>query len=188
MLSAYHHTNPDPKPEMDELRRRLYNLPQELFDQIADLTFTIADASPPVITWNYKPPWQLQINHSLRQAYTQHYYSSHDGIWSFRSTHLTSASLLAKHWVYSLSKETRLLIVTAGMRNIPAVPQRILSIIASTELSCWKYLDRETTYPMETPTGSGEAPVVKIKFVDYHLAFRSRWGGISFRRDGDVNE
>ena len=72
---------------MATLAELVQSLPQELFDRIADHTFAMPDLNGDkpttisdtkvqvVIDKSYKPPFQLQINRSIRAAFAQKYYS-----------------------------------------------------------------------------------------------------------------
>lgn len=67
------------KPDIDDtatapLRQLLESLPQELYDEIHTLVFTI-NPGPHLITRTYRVPSQLQINHKTRVHLTKQYYS-----------------------------------------------------------------------------------------------------------------
>ncbi|CAK1358008.1 hypothetical protein CB0940_07334 [Cercospora beticola] len=61
--------------ESAELDHRIQALPQELQDEILDLTVAIKPTTV-VIDKSYKPPWQLAIDQALRRKVAQDYYSS----------------------------------------------------------------------------------------------------------------
>ena len=61
---------------IDHLKSRLYSLPQELFDEIFDLTFTIDKNSVTFIDASYKPPSILQVNRATRNLTSRAYYQT----------------------------------------------------------------------------------------------------------------
>ncbi|GIZ41763.1 hypothetical protein CKM354_000505800 [Cercospora kikuchii] len=66
------------QPGLDEsvgLSERIQDLPQELQDEIFNLTVAIEPAEV-AINKSYKPPWQLRIDRASRKKMTQQYYST----------------------------------------------------------------------------------------------------------------
>lgn len=102
-----------PTTALKRLRKRIAKLPQELLDQIKELTLAYDPASiDRVIDQNYKPPFQLQFNHQLRREFLPVYYAT-PGVWIFNSTRpgmvfdtYGFADLFEK-WLRSISSEAR---------------------------------------------------------------------------------
>jgi hypothetical protein len=59
----------------ETLKTRLENLPQELYDEIFDYTFT-PDGSAITVGTKYKPPSTLHVNQKTREKVAIRYYSS----------------------------------------------------------------------------------------------------------------
>lgn len=102
----------DPRPSSatmstEELRARLEDLPQELYDHIRKLTFEFDFTSEGrCIDRNYKPPFQLRIHHALRESFIKQYYGAQAdwifvGDWSKHSS-LSYAAL----WLGSLPNKS----------------------------------------------------------------------------------
>lgn len=98
---------------LKRLRKRIANLPQELFDQIKELALAYDPASiDRVIDQDYKPPIQLHINHQLRREFLPVYYST-PGVGIFNSTRpemvfdTCGFAELFERWLRSVSSEAR---------------------------------------------------------------------------------
>ncbi|KAK4617439.1 hypothetical protein CLAFUW4_11855 [Fulvia fulva] len=61
-------------PTSQDLRRRLEALPQELYDQIYDFTFTCGTVH--VITKSWRPSHLLYVDRSSRNTFANAYFSS----------------------------------------------------------------------------------------------------------------
>lgn len=58
-----------------ELEHRMSTLPQEIYDEIYDLVFTV-EPGERVITPATKPPAQLQVSRAIRAQYAKSYYGN----------------------------------------------------------------------------------------------------------------
>lgn len=75
---------------------RVQNLPPELFDEIYALTFT-STSDTVIITKEYSPPKQLQVDHASRKLFAEHYYAR---------TKFTATDMdVVVHWLRSLHGE-----------------------------------------------------------------------------------
>ena len=77
-MSSPNEQNSSIQPGVDEsteLSERIQSRPQELQDEIFNLTVAIEPAEA-VISKSLKPPWQLSIDRASRQKVAQQYYSA----------------------------------------------------------------------------------------------------------------
>ncbi|CZT16273.1 uncharacterized protein RCC_02115 [Ramularia collo-cygni] len=105
----------------DDLRSRLENLPQELYDEIRALTFAFDFTSEArcIDQHGYKPPMQLQINQNLRAQFLPRYYGSEED-WVFVSrsrfdNHFKDVEM----WLNSLSPEALFAVHNRKRRALP---------------------------------------------------------------------
>jgi hypothetical protein len=96
--------------KVEQLRTRLERLPQELYDQIYNLTFAFdwdkEDSPDRLIDENYRLPWQLQIDRNRRKEFMEHYYGS-TACWRFPKDR---TRFLFHPWVRSLSGQAKMLL------------------------------------------------------------------------------
>lgn len=121
----------------EELRRRLFTLPQELHDAVYDLVFT-AQPGERVITPTTKPPSELQVSRATRAKYAQSYYGNgssfcfphyiYDADWPNADDYFT-------YWARCVDKQHKPMIAKLTViRNTPSekdVWQRELEFIRS---------------------------------------------------------
>ncbi|KAF2162679.1 hypothetical protein M409DRAFT_26916 [Zasmidium cellare ATCC 36951] len=88
------------------LNTHIHALPAELFDTIHDLVFIHPPNTKVSITAAYKPPPQLQISHTTREAFSAAYYSTTKFV--YQSIDLTSS--LGRKFRAALPDEHRRLI------------------------------------------------------------------------------
>jgi hypothetical protein len=90
-----------PSMNTKSFHQLLHSLPQEIYDPIIDPTLSSPDPSTSLsiirsITKDYKPPWQLHFNRSVREAFLEVYYRS-SVTWTF------SSAYILQRWAASLS-------------------------------------------------------------------------------------
>jgi hypothetical protein len=117
----------DTPPDMtaEELRARLEDLPQELYDQIKDLTFAFdftCEKSRCIDRKSYKPLMLLQINKALRADFIQQYYGARKPFifvsywYDMPLGNWPSSRIRCEidHWLKTLSKEAVAALPDAG--------------------------------------------------------------------------
>lgn len=80
------------------LREDLQTLPQELWDEIYDLTFSGKSINTVRVDSTYRPPALLRVNRSTRSEFANHYYSTTDFHGDWEPCWI---------WIHSLTDEHR---------------------------------------------------------------------------------
>lgn len=112
---------------VEQLHAGLQRLPQELFDEIFELTF-FHNGDQIFLTKDYKPPFQLQVNHKTRKDFIKSYYGETKLISQVEYVVHVSATWEAKclsSWLSSLSKDALHALVnkqSCPVRPKPTVP------------------------------------------------------------------
>lgn len=97
-----------PTTALKKLRKKLHKLPQELFDEIKHFTLAFdPESSSRTINSKYKVPFQLHLNHELRQACLPLYYGTPSS-WIFEQSYLLES------WIRSLSSAAKRALEFAG--------------------------------------------------------------------------
>lgn len=117
---------------VEQLQRGLQSLPQEMYDEIFDLTFTFSSNSDSgagvntiMLSASYKPPVQQQVSHQTRRDFIETYYSQ--------------ATLLVSGWkdVYSQFSGTTGKWVERWLRSLP---KEVIDILTRAQSRDGRYL------------------------------------------------
>lgn len=123
---------------VEQLQAGVQALPQELFDQILALTFTI-NAGPVKIDTNYKPPSYLQVCSKSRKELLPHYYGRASWLAlghqlksePYKTQTCVSQSLISA-WLNSLSEDNLLTIQRSCIQEITGLVHAYITPVSST--------------------------------------------------------
>jgi hypothetical protein len=89
-------------PIVEDIRANIESLPQELYDEIRDLSLG-CQTGVRRIGLSYQPPVQLQISHAYRRIFSRAYYGNYSVLMVHNSN---GGMMMFGRWIDSLSKET----------------------------------------------------------------------------------
>lgn len=93
-----------------KLQAGVESLPQELYDQVFELTFTSQPENHHIKIGVYKPPAELQVNRATRKTFAQDYYGR-DTTWSYENPDVMVL------WLRSLEDQTLKMLYDAELEG-----------------------------------------------------------------------